>query len=223
MKKISCFSLIFLLFSLFFLQNNVVFAENVNNEYVCIANFCYLYSAPDFTSEKIVINGELLKINHKDIVTIKLEDGNIVTATDANNMLFYQVESFGENTFDSAYIFSDFVTENTNTIEIFPEFNATINTPTVLYQVNGETIEPTDIVIAKSERVYLFEGYNEDLTHNRVAVKIDNQLVYGYILTDYISPDGFNPAIIYAATIALACIGIIMALLFMKNKKKKVS
>ena len=223
MKKISCFSLIFLLFSLFFLQNNVVFAENVNNEYIAIANFCYLYSAPSFKSDKIIVNDEILRINHKDILLLKVADGNIVSNYDEKGMLFYQVESVGENTFDSAYVFSDFVAENTNTIEVFPEFNATINTDTLLYQANGETLEPTDIEIAKGERVYLFEGYNDDLNQNRVAVKINNQLIYGYILTDYISPDGFNPAIIYAATIALACIGIIMALLFMKNKKKKVS
>lgn len=218
MKKISCFSLIFLLFSLFFLQNNVAFAENLNNEYITIANFCYLYSAPSFKSDKIIVDGEILKINHKDVLLLKVEDGNIVSSHDEKGMLFYQVESVGEKNFDSAYVFSDYVTKNTSSIETYPAFNASINTATDLMEINGETLT-TACELEKGVRVFLYEGFNGALTYTPVAVKIDNTLQYGYVLTDHITPDGINPFIIYASIIAIACIGIVIALLFMKNKK----
>ena len=113
------------------------------------------------------------------------------------------------------------MTENISNIETYPTFNATLKNDVYLYEATGEEITPTETLLVKGSRVYLYEGYDNSLPYTRVAVKVENSLEYGYIKTEEISPDGINPAIIYAITIALACIGIIMAFLFMKNKNKK--
>ena len=135
---------------------------------------------------------------------------------------FYLIESYANINFENnAYIFADFVVKNNNDIEIYPAFNASTNQDTHLYLANGEEIVETETFVTSGTRIYLYEGYDESLEFTRVALRVENTLQYGYLKTSTISPDGINPAIIYALTIALACIGIITALLFMKNKKKK--
>lgn len=187
-------------------------------EYICVANYCYLYSSPSFTSSKVQVDGADVRAMHKDIVNLELINSEPVEYPDSEGMIFYKVESFQNNAFDSAYIFSDYVTKNTSSIETYPAFNASINTATDLMEINGETLTPIS-VLEKGVRVYLYEGFNGALTYTPVAVRIDNTLQYGYVFTDHITPDGINPFIIYASIIAVACIGIVIALLFMKNKK----
>ena len=114
------------------------------------------------------------------------------------------------------------MTENISKIETYPIFNATLKNDTYLFEVNGEEFSETETLLESGTRVYLYEGFDNDINgYNAVAVKVGNSLQYGYVLKSEVSPDGINPAIIYAITIALACIGIIMAFLFMKNKKNK--
>ena len=187
-------------------------------EYICVANYCYLYSSPSFTSSKVQVDGADVRIMHKDVVVLEIIDSEPVEYPDSEGMIFYKVESFQNNAFDSAYIFSDHVTKNASSIETYPAFNASINTATDLMEINGETLTPIS-VLEKGERVYLYEGFNGALTYTPVAVRIDNTLQYGYVFTEHITPDGINPFIIYASIIAVACIGIVIALLFMKNKK----
>lgn len=210
-----------LLLGVFFAPASGVQAEN-EQVYICTANFCYLYEAPAFTSQKVVgKNGEPLRIAHKDEIILELTNNSPTEYDDEYGMIFYKVDSFSGEQLPSAYIFSDFVALGGGDIETYPAYNASINSNTKLYLLNGETMTESEIEIEKGERVYLYEGYNKDLEFTPIAYQRENSLQYGYVLTDTIVPDGVNPLIIYAVTIAIACIGIIMALLFMKNKKKK--
>lgn len=200
---------------------NGVRAEN-EKVYICTANFCYLYEEPAFTSQKVMNeNGEPLQVLHKEEIILELTNNSPTEYDDEYGMIFYKVESYAENVLPSAYIFSDFVAVGGNEIETYPAYNASINADTKLYLLNGEVMEESEIEIEKGERVYLYEGYNKDLDYIPIAYQRGNSLQYGYVLKDVVAPDGVNPYIIYAVTIAIACIGIIMALLFMKNKKKK--
>lgn len=200
---------------------NFVSAES-EKEWICIANYCYIYSSPSFTSEKVVDeNSDPIIVRHKDILILEEGENGLNTYEDSEGQLFYAVLSVNNTTITQGYIFSDFVTENISNIETYPTFNATLKNDVYLYEATGEEITPTETLLVKGSRVYLYEGYNSSLPYTRVAVKVENSLEYGYIKTEEISPDGINPAIIYAITIALACIGIIMAFLFMKNKNKK--
>lgn len=220
---ISFFSFAIVLFAFSFSGFNATMAEEFENEYICTANFCYLYSSPSFSGEKIKDeNNEIIVIKHKDTLKIKLADGKPVEEKDTQNKVFYLIESYGNINFENnAYIFADFVVKNDNDIEIYPAFNASTNQDTHLYLASGEEIVETETFVTSGTRIYLYEGYDESLEFTRVALRVENTLQYGYLKTSTISPDGINPAIIYALTIALACIGIITALLFMKNKKKK--
>ncbi len=210
------------LFCMFLSPGQFVFAENDDNYYICTANFCYLYEEPAFTSQKILEeNGEPLRISHKDKLSLELTNSIPTEYNDEYGMIFYKVESCAGEQLPSAYIFSDFVALSGSDIETYPAYNASINADTKLYLLNGEVMEESEIEIEKGERVYLYEGYNKDLDYIPIAYQRGNSLQYGYVLKDVVAPDGVNPYIIYAVTIAIACIGIIMALLFMKNKKKK--
>lgn len=200
---------------------NGVRAEN-EKVYICTANFCYLYEEPAFTSQKVMNeNGEPLQVLHKEEIILELTNNSPTEYDDEYGMIFYKVESCAGEQLPSAYIFSDFVAVGGNEIETYPAYNASINADTKLYLLNGEVMEESEIEIEKGERVYLYEGYNKDLDYIPIAYQRGNSLQYGYVLKDVVAPDGVNPYIIYAVTIAIACIGIIMALLFMKNKKKK--
>ena len=235
MKKVACgsysqnkkyifFLLIFFLSAFFFMFSPPVNGVRAENEkvYICTANFCYLYEEPAFTSQKVIDeNSEPLRIAHKDEIILELTNNSPTEYDDEYGMIFYKVESFSGVQLYSAYIFSDFVAPSGTDIETYPAYNASINTNTKLYLMSGEEITESGIEIIKGERVYLYEGYNKDLEFTPIAYQRENSLQYGYVLTDTIAPDGVNPYIIYAVTIAIACIGIIMALLFMKNKKKK--
>lgn len=235
MKKVACgsyiknkknifFLLIFFLSAFFFMFSPPVNGVQAENEkvYICTANFCYLYEEPAFTSQKVVgENGEPLQVLHKDEIILELTNNSPTEYDDGYGMIFYKVESYAGEQLPSAYIFSDFVALSGSDIETYPAYNASINSNTKLYLLNGETMTESEIEIDKGERVYLYEGYNKDLEYTPIAYQRENSLQYGYVLTDTIAPDGVNPYIIYAVTIAIACIGIIMALLFMKNKKKK--
>lgn len=203
-------------------QNFEVEEKTNGEEYVCIANFCYLYANPTFTAEKITQNEENIKITHKDLLQIEIENKKAVEYfdIDSEDMKFYKVLSYNELELQEAYIYSDFVTKNIQNIEQFPTFNASVNTDTVLFVKNGD--EMTELLpLEKGTRIFLYEGYNNTQTYLKVAVKVENSIEYGYVKKEDVAPDGINPAIIYAITIAIACLGIIFALLFMKNKKKK--
>lgn len=206
---------ILLIFSLCLLclpSVNFANAES-EKEYICIANSCYLYTSPSLG----VNNMSEIMVKHKDILTLEEDESGNLKVYDS----FYSVLSVNGKT-TSGYIFSQFVVENSSGIETYPTFNATLKNDTNLYEINGEEFTETDIALEKGTRVFLYEGFDNDITgYNAVAVKIGNELLYGYVLKSEVAPDGINPAIIYAITIALACIGIIMAFLFMKNKKKK--
>ena len=235
MKKVACgsyiknkknifFLLIFFLSVFFFMFSPPVNGVRAVNEkvYICTANFCYLYEEPAFTSQKVLEeNGEPLRISHKDKLSLELTNSIPTEYNDEYGMIFYKVESYAGNVLPSAYIFSDFVAVGGNEIETYPAYNASINADTKLYLLNGEVMEESEIEIEKGERVYLYEGYNNELDYIPIAYQRGNSLQYGYVLKDVVAPDGVNPFIIYAVTIAIACIGIIIALLFMKNKKKK--
>ena len=213
---------VFFLFCMFLSPGQYALAENSSTYYICTANFCYLYEEPAFTSQKILEeNGEPLRISHKDKLSLELTNSIPTEYNDEYGMIFYKVESYAGNPLPSAYIFSDFVAVGGNEIETYPAYNASINADTKLYLLNGEVMEESEIEIEKGERVYLYEGYNKDLDYIPIAYQRGNSLQYGYVLKDVVAPDGVNPYIIYAVTIAIACIGIIIALLFMKNKKKK--
>lgn len=215
---------ILLLFCLliFCLPNvNYVSAEN-KKEWICIANYCYIYSEPSFASAKVVgEDNEPIIVKHKDVLILEEGENRLNTYLDSEGQIFYAVLSM-EGVEINGYIFSDFVTEDISKIETYPTFNATLKSDTYLFEVNGEEFSETETLLESGTRVYLYEGFDNDVNgYNAVAVKVGNTLQYGYVLKSDVSPDGINPAIIYAITIALACIGIIMAFLFMKNKKNK--
>ena len=208
MRKICLLCLLFFLFSPI---TSIAHAES-EKEWICLANYCYLYEEASFSSSKIE------KIYHKDILLLEDPQREYL---DNKGKVFYKVLSVN-NSEKTGYIFSDFVVENYQNIEIFPEFNASLKNDTPLFEVDGESFVETSTTLKKGTRVYLYEGFDNDADgYNAVAIKNGSELLYGYVKKSDVAPDGINPAIIYAITIALAIIGIIMALLFMKNKKKK--
>lgn len=239
MKKVVMFLALLVAFISVAISPNCVNAEVASADFVCIVNYCYLYSAPSTSSAKVYTTSKTLaKVFHKDIVKVECEDDAPVVYGNKNAQFYKLTDTTYYDSAEEdaqvceAYIYAGAVTQKASYVQITPSFNAEINSEDVVfYQKNGDGEETTlddgtkafaTGTLSFGTRIYLYQGYDFSRSFTAIAAVVDGDLQYGYVKTEAIQPDGINPMIIYAITIALGCIGIITALLFMKNKKKKV-
>jgi len=182
-------------------------AENSNNIYIVTANSAVVFSEPDISSEKI----EILK--HKTEVIVEYENNEAKIYT-TENLNFYKTET--------GYIICDLLTPNANYIVSIPNFNAKTNSLCkVFFNENNELIE-SNIELQKGEQLFLYEGFDKKKDFTAVSFLKNGQVVYGYLKTSSISPNGINPLIISCIFLILAVLGIVFALVFMKKKKVKL-
>ena len=203
MKKIWLFLLFFMLILPFNWQSYNALAENTNLNYLVSANYAYIYAEPNFSAQK------LEKLSNQTKVLLEVESGNPVEYK-SDDFVFYKVSNY-----NNGYIFCDFVTPENLNIQYIPNFNAKTNSSCNLYiNENNEVIS-----LEKNHPLFLYEGFNKKEDFNAVAVLIDNEIIYGFVQTEYINPNGINPVLITCIIIIIALLGIIFAWLFIKKRK----
>ena len=191
--------------------SNFSYAQTESKTYIVTANQAKVYSSPDLIGSDVIST-----LKHKDEIQIECEDGRAVEYGEGD-FVFYLVTSLEQN----GYILTDMVVSQNKFLTSIPNFNAQTNaSATVFFLEDGEYIE-SEITLSKHQRFFLYEGFDSKSDFNAVAFVYENEVLYGYLETDKIDPDGVSPVIISVICLILAVLGIIFALLFMKKKGKK--
>ena len=186
------------------------FAEEEFGVYVVAANKASVFASADLTSEK------LFTLNHKDEIKVQLENGSPKTYGE-DKFVFYHIETSDKD----GFILSDLVVPKNDFLVTIPNFNAKTNGKASIYFLEDGKYVESDISLPKHQRIFLYEGFNRKKEYNAVAFVYENEVLYGYLKVGTIDPDGVNPVIITVACFAIAAIGIILALVFIKKKKTK--
>lgn len=208
-KILIAFAFVFCFSSFFNL--NFASATDANCEFVVTANSATLWSEANFSSQKVD------ELSHKDIIIVQM------TENEPTEYLFENFVFFKANFEDkSGFVLSDLVTKKVENIESVPNFNAKTNTECKVFLKNDTTFVESDIVLEKHCQIFLYEGFDSKSEFTAISYVKDNSVFYGYLKTKNISPNGINPIIITCISLILAIVGIVFALVFMKNKKVKL-
>lgn len=214
MKKINFILIVcFLVLSFCNTSFSIASAENNSPNYMICANMAVLYQSPSFSSEK------LENLPHKTEVFIESEN-NLPKEYINENYVFYKVLEYNGK---EGYVLSDLVIKITNQITSVPNFNAQTNKECKVFYLQDTNFVESEITLERKHRIFLYKGYDKNREYTAIAFKYENEIVYGYLKTEDIAPDGINPVVITCVTISIALLGIIFAWLFMKNKKSKRS
>lgn len=187
-------------------------AENTNDTFVVTGNFATVFEMPYFASEK------LTTIKHNTEIKLEIENSK-PKEYNAGTYVFYKVIEY-QNL--EGYIFADLVTPKQNVITSIPNFNGQTNSKCNVYFLQDNNFVESDITLDDNQRIFLYQGFNSKKEYNAIAFVNDNQVLYGYLKTKNIDPDGINPIIIACICVIIAVLGIIFTWLFMKNKKIKL-
>lgn len=189
--------------------------ETTTQNYVVTANKANIFKEASFSSE-------ILKtLNHKTIIKVELTDGN-PTETLKDNFVFFTV-TFEETT---GFMFADLLVPEQKFLTNIPSFNAQTNTEATVYFLQDNQIKESGLKLKNKERIFLYEGFDSKKEYTAITFVLNNQdgthsVMYGYLKSKDINPDGINPLLITCIVLILALLGIIFAWMFMKNKKIK--
>lgn len=212
MKKGFSLILIFIVvFSLFALSTNNNFSSlalESGQTATVIASRCLVYEHPDFSSNQtmVEIEGEAqpLKLTHKQEVEILDLEGDFAKIKTANNI--------------EGYVYKYYLTQNTPQ-QVYPVFNARIRSDTILFDLDYQN---SGYALTKDDRVFVYKSFSEKKEYTAVQVVLEDQSLYnGYVLTKDVAPDGISGILIAGISIIAAAVTIVLAIVFMKKKKKK--
>lgn len=209
MKRI--FIIVLAMFMLLPISNiNFVVAEQTENVYVVVANRASIFEFPDFNSTQLGV------LNHKDEVVLEFENG-LPKQYSLQSFFFYKVLESKQNI--EGYVFADLVVPKSTMPTAIPKYNAKTNNACILFFKEDNNFAQSTIALKKDTQIFLYEGFNNKLEYTAVSFVHENEVLYGYIKTEFVSPNGVNPAIIYSLIVIMALLGIIFAWIFMKKKK----
>ncbi len=194
----------------FAISGQKCFAATESKTYVVTANVATVYSAPDLSAEK------LSTLSHKNELEVEFEDG-LVKEYLGSGFVFFHTTNLEQD----GYVICDLVVPKQKYLQTIPEFNAKTNAKAKVYFLVDGKYVASEITLSKHQRIFLYQGFNRKKEFNAVAFVYENEVVYGFLKESAIDPDGINPIIISVACVAMAAIGIILALVFMKRKKIK--
>ena len=211
MKKLLLFLSIFLCFFPF-LSTNFTQAESSNGIYVVVSNSAVVYEEPNLSSEK------LKTLKHNQEISLLLFEDSPQTFL-SYNYTFFKVLGYEDI---DGYILADLVVPKTEMLTAIPNFSAKLNRACKVYFLEDTVLTESEITLNKNQQIFLYEGFKNKEEFNAVAFVYDNQVLYGYIETKWISPNGVNPLIITCITVIIAALGIVFAWVFIKTKKVKI-
>lgn len=192
--------------SVFFTLLSMVLPSS--NQAEILFNACYLYTAPSFESEKVVDeNNENVILNQNDTVIVLEEKGDFYHVKIDNSLSGYVYKyylSFGEN------------------IDVYPTFNATIRYNET--QVFNLDYSQSNITLSSGTRVFIYGGYDDRNEYTQIQFVDENgNLFHGYVQTSNINPDGVSSLLIVGISIIVACVTIILSIIFIKKSKANKS
>ena len=190
----------------------VAHSESSAAFYMVCANSANVYQSSDLNSSV------LYTLSHKDKIEVE-PDGTEAKVYTNLGYSFYKIVTEGKE----GYILADFAVKMAETLQEIPNFNAKTNGQCVVYNKVGEEYIETSISLEKGHKLFLYEGYKSKNPYTAASFVMDNQVLYGYIKSESVAPNGINPAIITCACLILAILGIMFTFLFIKGRKKKMA
>lgn len=177
-----------------------------------VVSACYLFTAPSFESEKVLdLSNEKIILKQNDSVLVLEESGDFALVQIDNTIRGYVYKyylSYGEN------------------IDVYPTFNATIRHDAT--RVFNLDYSQSNIVLDSGTRVFIYGGYDDKNEYTAIQfVDGNGTLIHGFVQTSNINPDGVSSLLIVGISIIVACVTIILSIIFIKksrsNKKSKPS
>lgn len=219
-KNLGIFFVFVLIFCAFF--SNISFCQNVwaqEKETLFVnSNFANLYQTYDLSSEKVFC------LQHKDNVIVEADGTGVVEYTSTDNFVFFKVLAYNnleEKSEGYGFVLADLVSKSIPQIETIPNYNAkTIDNAKVYFKTDN-AYDESDITLNNGTRVYLSEGYKRKAEFCAVCFEFENQILYGFVKTYQIKPDGINPLLITCITLIFAVLTISLSLILIKKKKTK--
>lgn len=210
MKRIFvCLLLLVMCFSPVWNEKNAS-AETDESHLFVATNEAVVFGEAKLASE------HLYTLNHKDEVEIEF-DGESAKEYAGDGFVFYHVLTDSKE----GYVLCDLVVPKSKFLVTIPKFNAQTNgKATVYFLKDGKYVASDKIVLPKHQRIFLYQGFNRKKQFNAVAFMFEDEVMYGFLEKDVIDPDGVNPIIITVACFAIAAIGVILAIVFLKKKRK---
>ncbi len=210
MKKLLVFCLIICsFFGVFGVPQEYLFAD----EEICqvVATNCYLYESPEFTVK-------MKDSSESNIVLVHGQKLSILTGGQESEDFIYVQVAFDQ--LYSGYVYKHYVTTNPIVQDTYPVFNAKVAVEdAIVYDLNKENLLTT---LDKGVKLYLYEGYEKKEPFTAVCFAgEDGKLVYGFMKTTDLSPNGINAGVITGIMVIVSCVTIILLLVFMKKIKKK--
>lgn len=183
---------------------------DAEDQYVVTANYAYVFQSPNFSSKK------LKKLENKSVVTVELEWSEPKKYV-SDEYVFFKVSSDGVE----GYVYSDLVAPKTKELTTLPNFNAKINQDTKLFSKQGDEYVESEKTLTKGMKIFLYEGFDSKSDFTAIAYVQENEVLYGFVKSSAVAPNGINPLIITCMTIILAVIGIVFTFVFIKRRKSK--
>ncbi|MGN1200687.1 MAG: hypothetical protein ACI4R8_00280 [Candidatus Caccovivens sp.] len=207
MKRI--FAFVLFCFCLMLPSVNFAMAEDNTPIFVTTANSANVYVLPNFSSDVVTT------LSYNSEIYLEIE-ANSPKTYENGGFIFYKV--IGEN---EGYIFADLVMPKSEVVTAIPNYNGRTNAEcTVFFLQENEMIE-SEITLSKNQRIFIYKAFDSKAEYTAIAFEHENKVMYGYVQTKFVAPDGINPVIITCVVLILALIGIIFAWVFMKNSKIK--
>ena len=185
-------------------------AEVGSKTFVVSANSAVVFETADLTSER------LATLEHSTLVEVETEDGS-AKIFENSSYKFYHITHAGTD----GYVIMDLLSPQGQTITAIPNFNGKTNAVCQVYRLEGENYVETGISLEKKQKIFLYEGYNRKKVYTAISFVYENEVMYGYIKTSAVDPNGINPIIITCICLIAAILGITFAWMFIKGKKKK--
>ncbi len=200
------------------LLSEVLFEQEEQSDfetYVVTANSAVVFSRSDFASEKIAT------LKHKKELFVLTNSGTPVTEF-WGNFKFFKISlldnEIENDNFDFGYVFADLLTKKQDEIVAIPNFNAKTNKEChVFFQENGTFVESKTLLL-RGQGIFLYEGFDAKKDFNAISYVFDGKVLYGFLKTEDINPNGINPVLITCIILIVAVLSIIFTWLFMKTK-----
>lgn len=191
----------------FLLLFSPLLSYSANTKAVIIASYCYLYSAPSFSSEKVQVEEKNVILYHNDKVNVIQEDSDFILVTTNDEQKI------------QGWIYKYYLTDNSSQI-VYPVFNGSVrNDNTIIYDINKE---PTQYTASSGQRIFIYNGFGDQNDFTSVQLVLEDGSLYnGYLKSADISPDGISSLLIVGISIIAACVTIILSIVFIKKTKKK--
>ncbi len=189
--------------------------ETSTQNFVVTANKANIFKNADFASDV------LKTLSLKNVVQVTFTDNKPIE-TLKDNFVFYSVK-FADV---EGFMLADLLVPEQKFLTSIPKFNAQTNTEARVYFLEDNKIKESEITLKNKERIFLYEGFDSKKEFTAITYVVTNQdgthsVMYGYLKSKDINPDGINPLLITCVVLILAILGIIFAWMFMKNKKIK--